>query len=108
MSTATHPETIGQTECVNRILEDVLRSYAASFTSWIAFLPLVEFTLNNAVHASTGLTPFFVNSARNSRVPTLLAVSRLTASRGSTLGEDEGDKDRSSSAHDILSANVVT
>ena len=86
MSTAAHPETDGQTKRVNRVLEDVLRSYAMSFTSWSAFLPLAEFALNNAVHASTGLTPFFVNSARHPRVPTLLAVGRPTAPRDSTLG----------------------
>ncbi|CAI5705840.1 unnamed protein product [Peronospora effusa] len=78
MSTAAHPETDGQTERVNRVLEDVLRSYATSFTSWSAFLPLAELALNNAVHASTGLTPFFVNSARHPRVPTVLAVGRPT------------------------------
>ncbi|KAE9299778.1 hypothetical protein PF008_g23167 [Phytophthora fragariae] len=43
MSTAVHPETNGQTERVNRVLEDVLRSYATSFASWSAFLPLAEF-----------------------------------------------------------------
>ena len=74
MSTAAHPETDGQTERVNRVLEDVLRSYATSFSSWSTFLPLAEFALNNAVHASTGLTPFFVNSARHPRVLTFLAV----------------------------------
>ena len=58
MSTAAHPETDGQIERVNRVLEDVLRSYATSFKSWSAFLPLAEFALNNAVHASIGLTPF--------------------------------------------------
>ena len=89
MSTAAHPETDGQIGRVNRVLEDVLRSYATSFASWSAFLPLAEFALNNAVHALTGLTPFFVNSARHSRVPTLLAVGRPTVFRGSTVGEDE-------------------
>ncbi|KAG3182754.1 hypothetical protein C6341_g5800 [Phytophthora cactorum] len=32
-------------------------------------LPLVEFALSNAVHASTGFTPFYVNGLANSRVP---------------------------------------
>ena len=64
MSTA-HPKTNKQTERVNRVLEDVLRSYANSLTSWGTFLPLAEFALNNVVHASTGLTPFYVNLARN-------------------------------------------
>ncbi|KAE9001679.1 hypothetical protein PF011_g13646 [Phytophthora fragariae] len=74
MSTAAHPETDGQTERVNRVLEDVLRSYATSFASWSSFLPMVEFALDNSTHASTGLTPFFVNNARHPRVPALLAV----------------------------------
>ncbi|CAH0488358.1 unnamed protein product [Peronospora farinosa] len=90
MSTAAHPETNGQTERVNRALEDVLRSYATSFTSWSAFLPLAEFALNNAVHASTGLTPFFVNTARHPRVLTVLAVGRPTTPIGSILGGDKG------------------
>ncbi|KAE8971380.1 hypothetical protein PF005_g21085 [Phytophthora fragariae] len=57
MSTAAHLETDGKTERVNRVLEDVLRSYATSFASWSSFLPLAEFALNNAEHALTGLTP---------------------------------------------------
>ncbi|KAE8963394.1 hypothetical protein PR001_g29386 [Phytophthora rubi] len=72
MSTAAHPETDGQTERVNRVLEDVLRSYATSFASWSSFLPLAEFALNNAERASTGLTPFFANNARHPRVPALI------------------------------------
>ncbi|KAE9277489.1 hypothetical protein PF001_g25632 [Phytophthora fragariae] len=34
MSTASHPETDGQTERANRVVEDVLRSFATSFKSW--------------------------------------------------------------------------
>ncbi|KAE9163684.1 hypothetical protein PF004_g30068 [Phytophthora fragariae] len=76
MSTAAHPETDGQTERVNRVLEDVLRSYATSFASWSSFLPLAEFALNNAEHASTGLTPFFANNARHPRVPALIPLTK--------------------------------
>ncbi|GMF15038.1 unnamed protein product [Phytophthora fragariaefolia] len=86
MSRAAHPETDGQTERVNRVLEDVLRSYATSFPSWISFLPMAEFALNNATHASTGLTPFFVNNTRHPRVPALLAVRSSNPPANSTLG----------------------
>ncbi|CAI5746372.1 unnamed protein product [Peronospora destructor] len=89
MSTEAHPETDGQTERVKRVLEDVLLSYATSFTSWSTFLPLAEFALNNSDHASTGLTPFSVNNARHPRVPALLALS---SSRGFTLGGNEEEK----------------
>ncbi|KAG4224020.1 hypothetical protein PC116_g27521 [Phytophthora cactorum] len=33
MSTASHPETEGQTERANRVFEDVLRNFATSFKS---------------------------------------------------------------------------
>ncbi|KAE9325135.1 hypothetical protein PF008_g16938 [Phytophthora fragariae] len=109
MSTAAHPETDGQTERVNRVLKDVLRSYATSFASWSSFLPLAEFALNNAEHASTGLTPFFANNARHPRVPALIAVGHPTAPRGSTLGGDEDDvHDMTSAAHEDVTLNAVT
>ncbi|KAG2900188.1 hypothetical protein PC118_g8985 [Phytophthora cactorum] len=70
MSTADQPQTDGQTERVNRVLEDTLRSVcAAAPRTWSERLPVVEFTLNNAVHASTGLTPFYLNGMRHPRVP---------------------------------------
>ncbi|KAG3160115.1 hypothetical protein PI126_g7051 [Phytophthora idaei] len=70
MSTAGHPQTDGQTERVNRVVEDILRSVCAEAPRrWSEVLPLVEFALNNAVHASTGFTPFYVNGLANPRVP---------------------------------------
>ncbi|KAG3058236.1 hypothetical protein PC121_g14484 [Phytophthora cactorum] len=70
MSTADHPQTDGQTERVNRVVVDILRSVCAEAPRrWSEVLPLVEFALNNAVHASTGFTPFYVNRLANPRVP---------------------------------------
>ncbi|KAG3136055.1 hypothetical protein PI126_g17987 [Phytophthora idaei] len=69
MSTADHPQTDGQTERVNRVVEDILRSVCAEAPRrWSEVLPLVDFALNNAVHASTGFTPFYVNGLANPRV----------------------------------------
>ena len=72
MSTSDHPETDGQTERANRVLEEIIRGYVHSFTNWSEFLPMVEFAINNSVHASTSHTPFFVNGLRHPRLPTFL------------------------------------
>ena len=64
MSTSDHPETDGQKEHANRVLEEILRGYVHSFTNWSEFLPTVEFAVNNSVHASTTHAPFFVNGLR--------------------------------------------
>jgi hypothetical protein len=72
MSTSDHPESDGQTERANRVIEEILRGYVHSFSSWSEFLPMVEFAINNSVHASTTHTPFYVNGLRHPRIPALL------------------------------------
>ena len=46
-------------------------------------LPVIDFALNNAVHASTGFTPFYVNSLTHPRISITLPL------RGSGLGGGE-------------------
>eukprot|EP01018_Ginkgo_biloba_P010316 Gb_18694 [translate_table: standard] len=56
-STSFHQQTDGQTERVNHMMEDMLRSHAASRkTSWEERIPFVEH--NNSKHTSIGMTPF--------------------------------------------------
>ncbi|KAF1322447.1 reverse transcriptase, partial [Globisporangium splendens] len=88
MSTAAHPETDGQTERVNRVLEDVLRSYATSFKEWSEFLPLAEFALNNSTHVSTGHSPFYVNYGIHPRVPASIMGEVSTLSGGGTTAKE--------------------
>ena len=48
-STAYHPQTDGQTERVNQILEDMLRACALDFKgTWDRCLPYAEFSYNNS------------------------------------------------------------
>jgi hypothetical protein len=62
LSTAYHPETDGQTERLNQILEQYLRIYVDYLQDdWNSLLPLAEFAYNNATHSATGVTPFFAN-----------------------------------------------
>ncbi|GMF16478.1 unnamed protein product [Phytophthora fragariaefolia] len=79
MFTADHPQTDGQMERVNRVLEDTLGNVCtAEPTKWSTLLPQVASTLNNAVHSSTGFTPFYVNGLRHPRTPlTLPPASNL-------------------------------
>ena len=61
-STAFHPQTDGQTERVNRVLEDYLRHYVGPLQdNWVNMLTFAEFAYNNATHESTGTTPFRLN-----------------------------------------------
>lgn len=70
LSTAYHPQTDGQTERMNRTLEDMLRHYISpSLRDWATHLPLAEFAINNAKHASTGETPFYLNYGRHPASP---------------------------------------
>jgi len=60
MSTASRPESDGQTERVNRVLSDMLRNFCTlKLKSRSKVLPILEFTMDNLVHASTGLSELF-------------------------------------------------
>ncbi|QRW24234.1 Retrotransposable element Tf2 protein [Rhizoctonia solani] len=58
-SSAYHPQSNGQTEQVNPSIEHFLRVYSGvNQRDWTRWLPMAEFAYNNAVHSSTGKTPF--------------------------------------------------
>ncbi|KAA0054087.1 pol protein [Cucumis melo var. makuwa] len=58
-STAFHPQTDGQTERLNQILEDMLRACVLEFSgSWDSHLHLMEFAYNNSYQATIGMGPF--------------------------------------------------
>jgi hypothetical protein len=62
LSTAFHPQTDGQTERMNRTLEDCLRHYVSpTQADWDLHLAPMEFAINNAKQDSTGLSPFQMN-----------------------------------------------
>jgi transposase InsO family protein len=57
-SSTYHPQTNGQTERVNQILEDMLRARALQYRSWDKSLPYAEFSYNNSYQESLKMAPF--------------------------------------------------
>jgi hypothetical protein len=54
-----HPESDGQIERVNQVIEDMLRMYVIDKPSkWEDYLHLVEFSYNNGYQASLKMIPF--------------------------------------------------
>lgn len=96
MSTAYHPQTDGQTERANRTLEEQLRSYINDRqTDWDQHLSTLELAFNNSKHASTGYTPFSLNSGREISLPIDQAIraardslSQEASNRIQRLAED--------------------
>jgi hypothetical protein len=63
---AFHPQTDGQTERMNTIMEQYLRAHVNYLQDdWAEWLPLAEFPANNQASETTGSSPFFVNKGFN-------------------------------------------
>ena len=68
-SSAYHPQTDGQTERINQILEDMLRACALQYgTSWDKGLPYAEFSYNNSYQKSLKMAPFEALYGRKCRM----------------------------------------
>jgi hypothetical protein len=69
-SSAYDPQTDGQTERVNQILEDMLRACVLNYLGkWDKCLPLVEFSYNNSYQESLRMAPFETLYGRRCRTP---------------------------------------
>src|SRR5690606_26027912 len=62
LSTPYHPQTDGQTERLNAVLEQYLRGFVNYLQDdWEDWLHLAEFAGNNQASETTGVSPFFAN-----------------------------------------------
>jgi hypothetical protein len=69
-SSAYNPQTDGQTERTNQIIEDMLRACALQDKlGWDKRLPYAEFSYNNNYQASMKMSPFKALYGRNYRTP---------------------------------------
>jgi len=62
MSTAYHPQTDGQTERINQVIEAYLRSYCNyEQNDWASMLAMAEYAYNTSKHSTTKISPFYAN-----------------------------------------------
>ena len=64
MCSAYHPQTDGQTEAMNRVVDMVLRCTlheGQEGSSWERILSTVEFAINSSPMQTIGYTPFYLN-----------------------------------------------
>jgi hypothetical protein len=81
-STAFHPQTDGQTERMNRVVEDMIRHYVGPYhDDWDHYLPMVEFAINNAWQRSIENTPFHAVYGCHPHTPTTLRVREVLPKR---------------------------
>ena len=69
LSFAVHPQTDGQTECANRIIEDVLRHFVSpNMNDWDLHLCMAQLAMNNAWY-ETIQSPSFLKHGRAPETP---------------------------------------
>jgi hypothetical protein len=90
-STSFHPQTDGQTERTNRVLEEVLRHFIdGNHTNWEELLPLAAFAMNNAISSSTRETPFFLNHGTHPNTPVTLSLPEVQLPTLDAVFQDMG------------------
>jgi RNase H-like domain found in reverse transcriptase/Reverse transcriptase (RNA-dependent DNA polymerase)/Integrase zinc binding domain/Retroviral aspartyl protease len=86
LSTAFHPQTDGQTERTNGILEQFLRCYTNyQQNDWSEYLYWAELSYNNSLQSTTNQTPFYAlhgyHPRFNIKIPRVAASSPLAKDR---------------------------
>ncbi len=75
MSTSFRPQTDGQIERVNLVIQQFLRNYVApDQQDWVDHLELAEFCYNNSEHSATRSTPFQMVMGKSPIVPMIWAA----------------------------------
>lgn len=78
VTTAYHPQSDGQPERTNQIVEIALRHLVNNSKSdWSTYLGDVEFTMNNSTHSTIGVSPMKFLTGRDA--PTPLVIASATA-----------------------------
>ena len=110
MSTAYHPQSDGQTERVNRVLEDQLRAYVnVHQNDWDTHLVNAEIAINSAKHSTTGFTPYYLNSGQEPVLPIDFIANSMRECRHGDVREilDKLLNDLDCARKNIVDAQIV-
>jgi hypothetical protein len=87
MSTRDHPQSDGQTENANDILEDTFRHFVGPYhRDWDQYLAVVEFAMNNAYHSGIRTAPFMLNYGQHPQCPVLAKLRAKNPAVSKFLG----------------------
>jgi hypothetical protein len=90
MSTRDHPQSDGQSENANGILEDTLRHFVGPYQrDWDQHLAVAEFAMNNAYHSGIRNTPFMLNYGQHPVDPVLATLQHKNPAVSKFIGNWE-------------------
>jgi hypothetical protein len=88
--TRDHPQSDGQTENANGILENTLRHFVGPYQrDWDQYLAVVEFAMNNSYHSGIRNTPFMLNCGQHPMDPVLAGLRHKNPAVSKFLGNWE-------------------
>jgi hypothetical protein len=103
LSTAFHPQTDGQTERVNQVLEQYLRIFTSyNQDDWSSLLPQASLCYNNTVHSATKVSPFYANYGFHPRL-----IDELKPTSASEVPEGLRIAESLVGVHEFCSASIA-
>ena len=85
---AYNPRSNGKVENVNRTIKDMLSMFADTHqTNWDVVLPILSHCYRTTINPLTGYSPFYLNHAREARMPSEDWMTDFVAQQGAHLDE---------------------
>ena len=89
MSTASHQQTDGQSEIMNRIVEQMLRAFTSvNQDDWDELLVYAEMAYNNSINGSTGYSPFYLEYGQEMVLPINMVKHQYESASGNAAVEE--------------------
>ena len=107
LSTSNHPQTDGQTERVNAMLEEYLRHYVtANQDNWVDLLDVAQFSYNLQQSSSTGMSPFELATGQQPLTPHEVAKQKSQGRCPAAYRFARANQERTDEAKDCLTKAV--